>query len=115
MHLSLLCYFLPSVLGLRLCLAAPAADEVIYLPGLQKQASFRHYSGYLNVANGKHLHYWSVLVIYHSMLSHKFFYKTVLFVRFHVDLHMKELTLSTWDISDFVEAVGYPQVCGVPE
>uniref|UniRef100_A0A8C4FFH8 Carboxypeptidase n=1 Tax=Dicentrarchus labrax TaxID=13489 RepID=A0A8C4FFH8_DICLA len=40
--------------------AAPAADEVTYLPGLQKQPSFRHYSGYLNVADGKHLHYWFV-------------------------------------------------------
>lgn len=40
--------------------AAPSADEVSFLPGLQKQPSFRQYSGYLNVADGKHLHYWSV-------------------------------------------------------
>lgn len=60
MQLALLCYFLCLVPALRLGLAAPAADEVTYLPGLQKQASFRHYSGYLSVASGKHLHYWSV-------------------------------------------------------
>ncbi|XP_043976840.1 lysosomal protective protein isoform X1 [Gambusia affinis] len=40
--------------------AAPAADEVTFLPGLQKQPSFRQYSGYLTVADGKHLHYWFV-------------------------------------------------------
>lgn len=55
--LLLLCYFLCSALDGE---AAPAADEVTYLPGLQKQPSFRQYSGYLSVADGKHLHYWSV-------------------------------------------------------
>ena len=50
-----LCFFLVSLLGGN---AAPAVDEVTYLPGLQKQPSFRHYSGYLSVADGKHLHYW---------------------------------------------------------
>uniref|UniRef100_A0AAQ5Y9L3 Carboxypeptidase n=1 Tax=Amphiprion ocellaris TaxID=80972 RepID=A0AAQ5Y9L3_AMPOC len=53
----LLCYFLLALLGAD---AAPAADEITFLPGLQKQPSFRHYSGYLNVADGKHLHYWFV-------------------------------------------------------
>lgn len=57
MQVAVLCYFLFSLLGGD---AAPAADEVTYLPGLQKQPSFRHYSGYLSVADGKHLHYWSV-------------------------------------------------------
>ncbi|XP_029005681.1 lysosomal protective protein isoform X2 [Betta splendens] len=52
-----LCYFLSSLLYIS---AAPAADEVTYLPGLRKQPSFRHYSGYLSVADGKHLHYWFV-------------------------------------------------------
>lgn len=50
-------YLLLYLLG---CEAAPAADEVTFLPGLQKQPSFRHYSGYLDVAGGKHLHYWFV-------------------------------------------------------
>ncbi|XP_037535633.1 lysosomal protective protein [Nematolebias whitei] len=40
--------------------AAPAEDEITFLPGLQKQPSFRQFSGYLNVADGKHLHYWFV-------------------------------------------------------
>uniref|UniRef100_A0A3Q1HWN1 Carboxypeptidase n=1 Tax=Acanthochromis polyacanthus TaxID=80966 RepID=A0A3Q1HWN1_9TELE len=53
----LLCCFLLALLGAN---AAPAADEITFLPGLQKQPSFRHYSGYLNVADGKHLHYWFV-------------------------------------------------------
>lgn len=53
----LLCPFLLSVQGGA---AAPAADEVKFLPGLEKQPSFRQYSGYLHVADGKHLHYWSV-------------------------------------------------------
>jgi len=41
-------------------LAAPDADEIKYLPGLQKQPNFKQYSGYLNVADNKHLHYWFV-------------------------------------------------------
>uniref|UniRef100_A0A4W6FIT7 Carboxypeptidase n=1 Tax=Lates calcarifer TaxID=8187 RepID=A0A4W6FIT7_LATCA len=56
MQVLLLCYFL-FLLGAD---TAPTADEVTYLPGLQKQPSFRHYSGYLSVADGKHLHYWFV-------------------------------------------------------
>lgn len=55
--LLLLCHFLLSAQGGA---AAPAADEVKFLPGLEKQPSFRQYSGYLSVADGKHLHYWSV-------------------------------------------------------
>ncbi|KAJ7417440.1 Lysosomal protective protein [Pitangus sulphuratus] len=40
--------------------AAPPGDEVTYLPGLHKQPSFRHFSGYLCAGPGKHLHYWFV-------------------------------------------------------
>nr|XP_005986774.1 PREDICTED: lysosomal protective protein isoform X2 [Latimeria chalumnae] len=40
--------------------SAPAADEIKYLPGLAKQPSFRQYSGYLNITDVKHLHYWFV-------------------------------------------------------
>uniref|UniRef100_A0A8C2WNL8 Carboxypeptidase n=1 Tax=Cyclopterus lumpus TaxID=8103 RepID=A0A8C2WNL8_CYCLU len=58
MRVAVLCYFLSSLLGAGD--AAPAADEVAYLPGLQKQPSFKQYSGYLSVADGKHLHYWFV-------------------------------------------------------
>lgn len=53
----LLCCFLPAVQRVD---AAPDGDEVEFLPGLAKQPDFRHYSGYLSVAGGKHLHYWSV-------------------------------------------------------
>ncbi|XP_047439631.1 lysosomal protective protein [Mugil cephalus] len=53
----LLCYFLVCALAAH---AAPQADQVTYLPGLQKQPSFKQYSGYLDVADGKHLHYWFV-------------------------------------------------------
>lgn len=38
--------------------AAPAADEIKNLPGLNHDISFKHYSGYLNGVEGKHLHYW---------------------------------------------------------
>lgn len=55
--LLLSCYFLSAWLCVE---AAPAADEITYLPGLQKQPSFKQYSGYLSVADGKHLHYWFV-------------------------------------------------------
>uniref|UniRef100_A0A3P8X1X6 Carboxypeptidase n=1 Tax=Cynoglossus semilaevis TaxID=244447 RepID=A0A3P8X1X6_CYNSE len=55
--LLLLCHLLLSMLDID---AAPAADEINFLPGLHKQPNFRHYSGYLNVADGKHLHYWFV-------------------------------------------------------
>lgn len=58
MQLVVLSCFLLTLLGGSD--AAAAADEVKYLPGLQKQPSFKQYSGYLSVADGKHLHYWSV-------------------------------------------------------
>uniref|UniRef100_A0A4W5RRA8 Carboxypeptidase n=1 Tax=Hucho hucho TaxID=62062 RepID=A0A4W5RRA8_9TELE len=41
-------------------LCAPEADEIKFLPGLQKQPNFKQYSGYFNVADNKHLHYWFV-------------------------------------------------------
>ncbi|XP_037108453.1 lysosomal protective protein isoform X1 [Syngnathus acus] len=44
----------------RMSEAAPTHDEVVNLPGLPKQPGFRHFSGYLSVAGGKHLHYWFV-------------------------------------------------------
>ncbi|XP_054429642.1 lysosomal protective protein isoform X1 [Pteronotus mesoamericanus] len=40
--------------------AAPDQDEVQRLPGLAKQPSFRHYSGYLKGSGSKRLHYWFV-------------------------------------------------------
>ncbi|KAM4587749.1 lysosomal protective protein [Odontesthes bonariensis] len=55
--MQVLLYFLLSLLGAD---AAPAEDEITFLPGLQKQPSFRQFSGYLSVADGKHLHYWFV-------------------------------------------------------
>lgn len=48
------------LLLLGLSRAAPAGHEVTFLPGLAKQPSFRHYSGYLCAGPGKHLHYWYV-------------------------------------------------------
>lgn len=46
------------LLGVLEVFGAPDADEIKYLPGLQKQPSFKHYSGYFHVADNKHLHYW---------------------------------------------------------
>lgn len=65
MQVVFLCYFL---FLLRRADAAPAADEIKYLPGLPKQPSFKQYSGYLNVSNGKHLHYW--LAHTHTLNQH---------------------------------------------
>ncbi|KAG7478323.1 hypothetical protein MATL_G00079210 [Megalops atlanticus] len=48
------------MLGTMGVMGAPDADEIKFLPGLQKQPSFKQYSGYLNVAENKHLHYWFV-------------------------------------------------------
>ncbi|MEQ2284006.1 hypothetical protein AMECASPLE_017264, partial [Ameca splendens] len=55
--MQILWFFLAFLLGAG---AAPVADEITFLPGLQKQPSFRQFSGYLNLADGKHLHYWFV-------------------------------------------------------
>ncbi|MBN3288531.1 PPGB protein, partial [Polyodon spathula] len=52
-----LCLLLLGVLSVQ---GAPDSDEVKFLPGLDKQPSFRQYSGYLNVSESKHLHYWFV-------------------------------------------------------
>ncbi|XP_056210992.1 lysosomal protective protein [Falco biarmicus] len=48
------------LLGLGLSRAAPRGHEVTFLPGLAKQPSFRHFSGYLCAGPGQHLHYWFV-------------------------------------------------------
>uniref|UniRef100_A0A673J2S6 Carboxypeptidase n=1 Tax=Sinocyclocheilus rhinocerous TaxID=307959 RepID=A0A673J2S6_9TELE len=56
MHLVLVCL----LLGVLEVSGAPDADEIKYLSGLSKQPSFKHYSGYFNVADNKHLHYWFV-------------------------------------------------------
>uniref|UniRef100_A0A3Q2FW05 Lysosomal protective protein n=1 Tax=Cyprinodon variegatus TaxID=28743 RepID=A0A3Q2FW05_CYPVA len=53
-------HLLPPLICLLQSGAAPAEDEITFLPGLQKQPSFKQYSGYLNLPDGKHLHYWSV-------------------------------------------------------
>ena len=37
-----------------------SVDEVKSLPGLSFKPKFRHFSGYLNSTNGRHLHYWFV-------------------------------------------------------
>lgn len=55
MHLVLVCLLLGLLEEVS---GAPDADEIKYLPGLSKQPSFKHYSGYFNVADNKHLHYW---------------------------------------------------------
>ncbi|XP_076438729.1 lysosomal protective protein-like [Babylonia areolata] len=39
---------------------APAGDEILSLPGLKKQPSFKQYSGYLPASGSKKLHYWFV-------------------------------------------------------
>ncbi|KAJ8259284.1 hypothetical protein COCON_G00182960 [Conger conger] len=48
------------LLGTMGATGAPDKDEIKSLPGLKKQPSFKQYSGYLDVAGNKHLHYWFV-------------------------------------------------------
>ncbi|XP_030633227.1 lysosomal protective protein [Chanos chanos] len=48
------------LLGTLGVFGAPDSHEIKFLPGLQKQPSFRQYSGYFDVADNKHLHYWFV-------------------------------------------------------
>ncbi|XP_064599053.1 lysosomal protective protein-like [Liolophura sinensis] len=52
--------FLCVWLCLGVSLADVPADEVKALPGLMKQPSFRHFSGYLQASGTRHLHYWFV-------------------------------------------------------
>ncbi|MBN3325133.1 PPGB protein, partial [Atractosteus spatula] len=58
MDRALLPPLLLLLLGVLRVQGAPDADEIKYLPGLEKQPGFRQYSGYLNVSGSKHLHYW---------------------------------------------------------
>ena len=52
--------FVLIIVCLNSCFAFPA-DEVLNLPGLNKSdETFRQYSGYLDVGNGRHYHYWFV-------------------------------------------------------
>ena len=41
--------------------AQPTADNVTSLPGLDFEIDFEQYSGYLDLSNGHHLHYWLTL------------------------------------------------------
>ena len=56
--LSLLTFTL-CVLGIY---AQPTADNITSLPGLYFPINFQQYSGYLDLANGHHLHYWLTLI-----------------------------------------------------
>uniref|UniRef100_A0A3P9A4D4 Carboxypeptidase n=1 Tax=Esox lucius TaxID=8010 RepID=A0A3P9A4D4_ESOLU len=47
-------------LGILGSLGARESDEIKFLPGVPKQPNFKQYSGYFDVAENKHLHYWFV-------------------------------------------------------
>ncbi|XP_035423071.1 lysosomal protective protein isoform X2 [Cygnus atratus] len=55
---AVLCALLLLLLGPGL--AAPPGHEVRFLPGLPKQAAFRHFSGHLRAGPAARLHYWFV-------------------------------------------------------
>uniref|UniRef100_A0A7S2SB30 Carboxypeptidase n=1 Tax=Mucochytrium quahogii TaxID=96639 RepID=A0A7S2SB30_9STRA len=42
------------------CLGAPAEDRIDRLPGWDDELPSRHYSGYLNISDTKHVHYYFV-------------------------------------------------------
>lgn len=49
------------VLGMVVvCYGAIDADQVMSLPGWTESLPSKQYSGYLDVGDGKHLHYWLV-------------------------------------------------------
>ena len=41
--------------------AQPKDDKVTDLPGLNFDINYEQYSGYLDLSNGHHLHYWITL------------------------------------------------------
>jgi len=49
--------------GAAVCIAAPASDKIVNLPGAPANLSFDQYSGYLNVdaKNNRNIFYWLVL------------------------------------------------------
>ncbi|CAH1270156.1 CTSA [Branchiostoma lanceolatum] len=51
-------WFLSALLLLTLAHSGTPSDEITYLPGLVKQPSFKHYSGYLQASGTKKLHFW---------------------------------------------------------
>ncbi|XP_064639878.1 lysosomal protective protein-like isoform X2 [Lineus longissimus] len=57
---SILPVLLASLLAVLLADAAVTTDEVKYLPGLNPQPMFKHFSGYLNATSHRYLHYWFV-------------------------------------------------------
>ncbi len=44
--------------SLSLCHAAVPEDEIKMMPGLERQPTFKQYSGYLRASGTKKLHYW---------------------------------------------------------
>ncbi len=42
--------------------AQPTADNVTSLPGVDFAINYQQYSGYLDLSNGHHLHYWMTLM-----------------------------------------------------
>lgn len=106
-----LCCFLSSLLSIS---AAPAADEVTYLPGLRKQPSFRHYSGYLDVANGKHLHYWSAPGTHRKISDLVFYPRVFVTCRLTVNTSLVSGNCSPASPVPRLNTASF-QVCAVPE
>ncbi|XP_033105155.1 lysosomal protective protein-like [Anneissia japonica] len=57
-NLALCCFIISGMI--MVSMAATNPDEVLNLPGLLKQPSFPHYSGYLKATGTKQLHYWLI-------------------------------------------------------
>ena len=48
------------LVGLTFSQSGPSADLISNLPGLDFNTNYNQYSGYLDLDNGHHLHYWFV-------------------------------------------------------
>ena len=49
-----------TLCGIQLALAAPSSDEIKHLPGWNGSLPSKQFSGYLDISETKHYHYWFV-------------------------------------------------------
>ena len=57
---SLLGFAIFTLFAIKLTFAAPSSDEIKHLPGWNDSLPSKQYSGYLNITETKHYHYWFV-------------------------------------------------------
>merc|ERR1711945_42924 len=53
-------YFIALFVCLPAAFATPESDRIINLPGWDGELPSKQYSGYLDISNTKHYHYWFI-------------------------------------------------------